>query len=132
PRTGNLRLPETCAALGHLNANSYPATSACSVNIQRMWKYRVFVRELDRVFSRGPKLLNAHIARMVVLYHDLQLEMFATAADRVKELELLTKEHLQMYFIRRPWRRPSTPSRTSTRIRRASNTTLTACAAARE
>src|SRR5439155_15113807 len=59
------------AAVGHLNANSYPATSARSVNIQSMWKYRVFVRELDRVFSRGPKLLNAHIARMVVLYHDL-------------------------------------------------------------
>jgi len=66
-----------------------------------MWKYRVYVRELDRVFARGPRVLNAHIARMVVLYHDLQLEMFATAADRVKELELLTKEHRQMYFIRR-------------------------------
>jgi hypothetical protein len=52
-----------------------------------MWKFRVYVRELDRVFSRGPKLLDAHIARMVVLHHDLQLEMFATAADRVKELE---------------------------------------------
>jgi hypothetical protein len=66
-----------------------------------MWKCRVHVRELDRVLSQGPKLLNAHIARMVVLYHDLQLELFATAADRVKELELLTKEHRQMYFIRR-------------------------------
>lgn len=43
-----------------------------------MWKVRAYVRELNRVFSLVRSFWNAHIARIVVLYHDLELELFAT------------------------------------------------------
>jgi hypothetical protein len=50
------------------------------------WKFRIYVQPLDRVFHPG-NALDAHIARVAVLYEDLRLENLAASEDSIPKLD---------------------------------------------
>lgn len=52
-----------------------------------MWKFRLFFGNLHRAFGLHPRLLNARIMQIAVLYEDLRLENLALSEESIPFLD---------------------------------------------
>src|SRR5262245_46529779 len=64
-------------------------------------KSKSFFRELKSVFPGSlTKELDAHVARLAVLYEDLRTELYGTESESIETLDLIDR-YRSIYFLRR-------------------------------
>src|SRR5260370_21912695 len=65
-----------------------------------MIRYKLHAKNLQRVFNDG-SLLQAHIARLCVLFEDLRIETYGIIEESLPSLDFTDEAYRRNYFLRR-------------------------------